>query len=67
MGDFLTTAEAAALMNLAQSRVVQLCARGLINASKFGHVWMIPRSSAARYKPRPVGWPKGRRRKPVPA
>jgi len=56
--EFLTVAEAAAILKLSNIRVRQLCQTGAITATKFGRDWSIKRKDVEKFKPNPPGRPK---------
>lgn len=45
----LPLVDAAGLLGLSETRVRQLCRSGELEATKHGHVWMIPRSAIHQY------------------
>jgi len=47
---FMTTADAAKLLDVAQVTVNRLIYRGVIKAEKFGPVWRVERSSVEAYR-----------------
>ena len=58
--NYITTAQAAAALNVNASRVRQLILAERIQAVKFAGVWMIDRNEVDKYAAtrRPVGRPK---------
>lgn len=51
-GTYLTSAEAAEVMNKSENLVAQMCQRGKIpGVRKFGKSWLIPLESAKSYTP----------------
>lgn len=58
----LTPAEVAALRGCSISTVCAACRDGTLRASRIGRAWAIDRRAAERWRPRPVGWRKGRPR-----
>lgn len=50
IGEYLTTAQAAALMGITDAGVRQAIARGLLPARHFGRAWLILRSDAIAYQ-----------------
>lgn len=55
--DYISAAEAAAVMGLTRWQVGYLCRQGkLPGAKKIGPNWAVPRSAAERYKRGPQGF-----------
>lgn len=59
----LTTLEAAALLNVSRSRVLQHIKAGRLQATKHGRDWDITPQAIADYQPHPNGKRGGRPRK----
>ena len=58
MKDFLTTSEAAQILGVNRSRVLQFILNGRLPAQKFGWQWMIKRQDLEKLKNRKPGRPK---------
>ena len=55
--EYITIAEAIAIMGLQRSQIALLCREGkLAGARKAGPNWLIPRTSAETYTPGPRGF-----------
>ncbi len=52
---WITTAEAAAIMEITPQAVQRLCRKKGIDCEKFGRDWMVNKASAETYKPNPGG------------
>lgn len=62
----LTTAQAAAALDIGRPRVLQLIGAGRLPAVKHGRDWMIEPVALEAVRSRPTGYPKGRPRKSQP-
>jgi len=58
MKDFLTTLEAAQILGVNRSRVLQFILNGRLPAQKFGWQWMIKKRDLEKLKDRKPGRPK---------
>lgn len=58
----LSTAEAARILGVNESRVRALIKAGRITAQKVGGAWVIQERALERVKVRKPGWPKGKKR-----
>ena len=59
MKEYLTTAEAAEILNVDEGHVRRLCINGTLEADKFGKSWAVKRASVEAYaKNRPKRGPK---------
>lgn len=57
LDDYISAAEAAAIMNVTRWQVGYLCREGkLPGAKKIGPNWAVPRSVAEGYEPGPQGF-----------
>ncbi len=50
MEDFMTTAEAASMLDIAQVSIIRLIRKNVLKAKKFGHIYMVDRESVEAYQ-----------------
>lgn len=58
----LTVQQAAKRLKVSRQRVQALIQSGALPAERFGKAWAIPEQAITEYKPKPIGYPKGRPR-----
>ena len=58
MKKFFTTLEAAQILGVNRSRVLQFISKGRLPAQRFGWQWMIKREHLEKLKDRKTGRPK---------
>jgi excisionase family DNA binding protein len=58
----LTVSQVAERLGLSRQRIYVLVNTQRIAAERFGKTWLIDDAELKRFKPKPIGYPKGRPR-----
>lgn len=58
MDDYLTTEDAATILDVDPHHVALLCRRGTLKGRRFGRAWQVSRSSVEQYRNDPKRKPK---------